>query len=306
MEGFYLALGVTVVLPFAQWMAPTMPRHVAYAGVAGGILIMFAEFLDPATKPPFSVVILFLIGALCIGGAAHLYIQHLKRPADKVADSIPSEPVPTVTPAAPASAPSTSSTAAPQNEKRPWLEASKNSEINARGALITGEFPGIGQFAKLDDHSKLNMDGVMIIGQNAPTIFPPPTGELSGLSNAQIHEESKNLIHGLLEFEKEYESQLVDSTWATNKTMDERQAKMNQNRLVFQRYAQKYSEGALPSKALSLVSEILLRTNGVDPSGASQKAQQGAFVVMQKRFAGETPAASAASFLEFIAQKLPN
>jgi len=110
----------------------------------------------------------------------------------------------------------------------------------------------------------------------------------------------------LLEFEKEYESQLVDSTWATNKTMDERQVKMNQNRLVFQRYAQKYSEGALPSKALSLVSEILLRTNGVDPSGASQKAQQGAFVVMQKRFAGETPAASAASFLEFIAQKLPN
>ncbi len=107
MEGFYLALGVTVVLPFAQWMAPTMPRHVAYAGVAGGILIMFAEFLDPAMKPPFSVVILFLIGALCIGGAAHLYIQHLKRPADKVADSIPSEPVPTVTPAAPASAPST-------------------------------------------------------------------------------------------------------------------------------------------------------------------------------------------------------
>ncbi len=68
MEGFYLALGVTVVLPFAQWMAPTMPRHVAYAGVAGGILIMFAEFLDPAMKPPFSVVILFLIGRFALAG----------------------------------------------------------------------------------------------------------------------------------------------------------------------------------------------------------------------------------------------
>jgi len=58
-EGFYLALGVTVCIAVRSMDAPTMPRHVAYAGVAGGILIMFAEFLDPAMKPPFSVVILF-------------------------------------------------------------------------------------------------------------------------------------------------------------------------------------------------------------------------------------------------------
>ena len=54
MEGFYLSLGVTVVLPFAQWLSPTMPKLVAYAGVAGGIAIMFAEFLGPSMKPPFS------------------------------------------------------------------------------------------------------------------------------------------------------------------------------------------------------------------------------------------------------------
>jgi hypothetical protein len=89
MEGFYLALGVTVVLPFAQWLAPAMPRLVAYAGMAGGILIMFAEFLEPSMKPPFSAVILCLIGVLCIGGAAHLYIQSIKAakaPHDKAAN----------------------------------------------------------------------------------------------------------------------------------------------------------------------------------------------------------------------------
>jgi hypothetical protein len=78
MEGFYLALGVTFALPFLQWAVPTMPRIVAYAGAAGGILVMLAEFLDPAMKPPFTVVILFLVGTLCIGGAAHLYLQFLK------------------------------------------------------------------------------------------------------------------------------------------------------------------------------------------------------------------------------------
>jgi hypothetical protein len=86
MEGFYLALGLTVVLPFAQWLAPTMPRLVAYTGMAGGILIVFAEFLDQSMKPPFSVVILFLIGALCMGGAAHLYWQFLRKAPDKTAD----------------------------------------------------------------------------------------------------------------------------------------------------------------------------------------------------------------------------
>jgi hypothetical protein len=47
MDGFYLALGVTIVLPFFQWAVPTMPRIVAYSGVIGGILVMLLEFLDP-------------------------------------------------------------------------------------------------------------------------------------------------------------------------------------------------------------------------------------------------------------------
>jgi hypothetical protein len=196
--------------------------------------------------------------------------------------------------------------AQPANPPRPWLEATRDSEINAKGAVIAGEFPNIGQFAKLDDRSKLDMSGVMIIGQNAPTQFPLPTGALSSLSNSQVREEAKKIVKGLLSFEKEFDDQLVDTTWKTSKTMDERQVKMEQNKALFGKYAEKYGQGTLPSAALSIVSEMLSRTGPVDVVGAPQKAQMGSQVIMQKRFAGSEPAASAASFIEYLAQKLPN
>jgi hypothetical protein len=92
MEGFYLALGITVVLPFGQWLAPTMPKPIAYTGMAGGILIMLSEFLDPSMKPPFAAVVLFLVGALCIGGAIQLYMKRMKEPSAPAVAATPSVP----------------------------------------------------------------------------------------------------------------------------------------------------------------------------------------------------------------------
>src|SRR5205085_9275658 len=106
----------------------------------------------------------------------------------------------------------------------------------------------------LDDNSKLNMQGIMIIGQNAPSLFPPPNAEFTKLSNEEIHKEAQNIIGKLLAFERDYERHLVDSTWKSNKTMAERQAKMDHNKLVLQRFAEKYQRDPLSTAALSLVS----------------------------------------------------
>ncbi|HEX4556554.1 MAG TPA: hypothetical protein VH249_21370 [Xanthobacteraceae bacterium] len=74
-KGFYLALGVALLLPFLQYALPVMPKSVAWTGVAAGILVMLIEFLAPEMKPSLPVVFLFLIGVLCLGWAGHLYFR---------------------------------------------------------------------------------------------------------------------------------------------------------------------------------------------------------------------------------------
>jgi hypothetical protein len=73
-NGFYLGLGVAVLLPFLQYASPTLPRSVAWAGVIAGCLVMAAEFFPPEWKPPLLAVILFLVGAGCFGAAVHFYL----------------------------------------------------------------------------------------------------------------------------------------------------------------------------------------------------------------------------------------
>ena len=78
-KGFYVGLGVAVLMPFAQWAVPVMPRSVAYAGMIAGVIVMLSEvlseFLGPEMRPPLSAALLFLVGTLSIGGAVHLYMH---------------------------------------------------------------------------------------------------------------------------------------------------------------------------------------------------------------------------------------
>lgn len=74
-NSFYLGLGVSVAFFFVRYAMPAMPKIVAWAGVLAGIVVMLAEMLDPVMKPPLGSVVLFVIAALCLGGAAHLYIH---------------------------------------------------------------------------------------------------------------------------------------------------------------------------------------------------------------------------------------
>ncbi len=69
-HGFYLALGITIFLPFLQYAVPTLPRAVAWAGAAGGVIVMLVDLLGADMKPSLNAVILFLIGCLFFGGAA--------------------------------------------------------------------------------------------------------------------------------------------------------------------------------------------------------------------------------------------
>jgi hypothetical protein len=74
-NGFYWGLGISVTFFFVRYAVPAMPRIVAWAGVLAGIVVMLAEMLNPAMKPPLSSVALFVIGVLCLGGATHLYVH---------------------------------------------------------------------------------------------------------------------------------------------------------------------------------------------------------------------------------------
>ncbi|MBI5110449.1 MAG: hypothetical protein HZA68_00570 [Rhodovulum sp.] len=74
-EGFFLGLGLALILRFIQWAVPAMPKSVGWSGIIAGIIVVLAEFLEPSMKPPLSSVILFLIAAICLGGSFHFYVQ---------------------------------------------------------------------------------------------------------------------------------------------------------------------------------------------------------------------------------------
>jgi hypothetical protein len=48
------------------------------SGIVAGGVVMLSEFLPSHMKPPLSAVVLFLLAALCLGGAVHLYLNHLR------------------------------------------------------------------------------------------------------------------------------------------------------------------------------------------------------------------------------------
>jgi len=288
MEGFYLALGVTFVLPFLQWAVPTMPKIVAYAGVTGGILVMLAEFLDPAMKPPFPAVILFLIGVLCIGGAAHLYIQFLKssKTPEKVAGPVE---------------------AAPSAKRGPTLEATNDSKIDATGAVIPGDLPF--QFGKADSGSLIDMPGVVVTqrGDGIITIsppahtnrtFPPPTGEFTKLSSSELSEQIHATVSDLRHFQEVFNGDIngIDRNLPKAEIGEKWNAVGNKYSLL---YKDRFSK-----RALSLASEALVKIGTVEGSSMSPSAREGGTIVYHGMFVGIRAAGEAADFLEMLAREL--
>lgn len=296
MEGFYLALGATIVLPFLQWAVPSMPRVLAYAGVAGGIAVMFAEFLGPTMKPPFSVVVLFLTGVLCIGGAAHLYIQNIKRPTTAAAEATAPSPATSKTTDAGEQIP------APRG---PTLEATNGSTIDATGSIIPGDLPF--QFGKADGGSVIDMPGTVVTRRHDGSIliepgkipvnrvFPAPTGEFSNLSNEEMRARAHVMAASLRDFQRRFD--------AENRTLPRLPPPQHgvDNELwkgFFEKYHTEYRE-KFADQSLSIASEIMSRIEAAAPGTRIQHA--GALMLYHKTFAGPRAALEVADFLDMLA-----
>lgn len=189
----------------------------------------------------------------------------------------------------------------------PWIEATSNSSISAKGALIAGNAPFTGRFVRADGGSTVDMDNMVMIGPNAPTAFPAPTGEYSKLSNTEFKNRTEGLIQQLRQFQSEtdeenpYPSQIdrrSQEFWAArNKWKEGNQKKA----VVF--------EAELGPNAKSIASELSLRLSRVrslETINVSPDERLGAQVILQNRFAGPKPANSAANFLNRFLQALPN
>lgn len=87
-EDAVIGLATTIIFPCLQWAIPTMPRRVAWSGVIAGLVILAAALAPIHMNLSLPAIALFLIGAICIGGAAHLAFK----PKAPVQTSVPASP----------------------------------------------------------------------------------------------------------------------------------------------------------------------------------------------------------------------
>lgn len=188
--------------------------------------------------------------------------------------------------------------------KLPTLEATRNSTIDATGAIIPGDLPF--QFAKADDHSLIamagikvtrNEDGTILVNPDAePIKFPPPTGEFSMFSNQDLKFHCGKLSTDLRCLQKLlYEE--------TARIRADKETKIAEEEIgkVVGRYAAEYKRG-IAREAHSVASELLSRLMSATFTTAS--AANGGRVVYYKTFCGPTPASDAADFLDELARQL--
>ncbi|WP_316236832.1 hypothetical protein [Bradyrhizobium sp. SZCCHNR1015] len=330
MEGFYLALGATILLPFLQWAFPTIPKLVAYAGVASGIVLLLSEFLDASMKPPFSAATLFLIGALCIGGSGHLYLQSFKKSvaekpieiaaplpghnnpdhsAEKVVENNPVKPIQTAE-STPAIAPHVPANPIepPTKPHGPILEATNDSKINAAGAVIPNDLPF--QLGKADGGSVIDMpglvvtrkdDGAIVINPGAGSgerYFQPPSGEFVDMSVRDLKARMRATVHDLNAFQANFEKDFYDP--------GHKYPSKEKAREVRDKYSAEYRE-KFSKLALSLAEAALFRIGRrVDASELSRQANDGGRIILHERFVGPAPATEAAAFLAGLESKLPD
>jgi hypothetical protein len=189
----------------------------------------------------------------------------------------------------------------------PWIEATRDSSVSTKGALIAGTAPFTGRFVKADDNSIVDMENMVMIGPDAPMVFPAPNGEYSNLSNAEFRSRTDDFIQRLRQFQSEtdkenpYPSNIDPRSaefWAARNKMKEARRKIA---VTF--------ETELGPAAKSLASELILRvrnTHLLETVSLSPDAQIGAQVILQNRFAGAKPANSAANFLDSFLRVFPN
>ena len=72
---FGIAALVGLLFAFARWRLPTIPMHVADAGILASLLLIMANMGLTQMKPNFAPSALFMIGCLIIGVSIHLWLS---------------------------------------------------------------------------------------------------------------------------------------------------------------------------------------------------------------------------------------
>jgi hypothetical protein len=199
-------------------------------------------------------------------------------------------------------------------QRRSTLEATNRSVIDATGA----EFPAdLSPFARADTDSLIDMPGVKVTrlpdggllvnpgGATTTRSFPPPTGEFSQFSTANLTEKLQEIIGALRaldaeqtpayqEIMRKYAGQYVGLP-APKGMDDEWRALSDRYRPANTRFAK---------IAQSIASECMVRIGSLEASAMSHAAQSGVGIVLQAKFAGPRPAFYAAEFLDALSRRL--
>jgi hypothetical protein len=76
---------ISVISTFIRRAMPIVPKPIAWSGAGAGVLVLVADGLIPQMNITLPAIGLFLVGALCIGGAINLTFKPKPAPSDPVA-----------------------------------------------------------------------------------------------------------------------------------------------------------------------------------------------------------------------------
>jgi hypothetical protein len=240
---------------------------------------------------PTQMIVAGIIGGIAAAGLA--FVLWEIREKEKIEEQRTSQAaeVPTPTPAQPAM-------------RGPTLEATRNSTIDATGAVIPGDLPF--QLGKADDRSVIDMAGINVTRKddgtititpgNVPKAFPPPTGEFSSLSNAELKERARAISSDLRALQRRFEEDARKLTRLPQGGIEDHEFKA-----FSEKYYSEYQEG-FAKGALSIASELLARLGTA--TATSRGARSGGGMLLYGAFAGPTPASDVAEFLDSLTQQL--
>jgi hypothetical protein len=75
---FLIGIGLSVVFGFARWRFPAVPHKIADAGLIAGIALIIFGVAMPNLTLTMPVILLFVVGCLCLGGATHLALRDVR------------------------------------------------------------------------------------------------------------------------------------------------------------------------------------------------------------------------------------
>ena len=197
-----------------------------------------------------------------------------------------------------------------QSMRGPTLEATRDSTIDATGALIPGDLPF--QFARADEGGIISMPGITVTrkedgsflvtppSEPVSLAFPMPTGEFSRISNSELQTLMIALVHNLRDLQLRTDSNV-------SKLRRAEDGRINENDSIshYEKYTSEYKREFAES-ALSLVRECLsrLRSITISPGPGNLGANMGGQLLLRKAFAGARPASNIADFLDQLQQRL--